>query len=152
MLADSRSEAVVRRMELEDLPEVMEIDAMSLPRPWSVAVWREELESPFGLYLVLEEAGRVSAQIGVKYIVDELHVMTLAVRPECRRKGYAGALVEAEISAHPEAVVVHLEVRTGNMAARKLYESLNFEATGTRPRYYGDEDALLMTLDLRARR
>lgn len=139
-------------MESSDLPEVMEIDAASLPRPWSAAVWREELESPFGLYLVLEDAGGVEAQIGVKLIVDELHVMTLAVRPESRRRGYARALVEAAVAAHPEAVKVYLEVRPGNAAARRLYETLGFEVTGVRPRYYGDEDALLMTLAPQGRR
>lgn len=138
-------------MELWDLPEVMEVDAASLPRPWSPAVWREELEGSFGLYLVLEEAGRVWAQIGVKLVADELHVMTLAVSPERRRRGYARLLVEATISSRPEATKVYLEVRPGNTAARELYKSLGFEVTGVRPRYYGDEDALLMTLDLRGR-
>lgn len=145
-------EFVVRQMELADLPEVMEIDAASLPRPWSATVWREELESPFGFYLVLEESGRITAYIGIKRIADELHIMTIAVRPECRRKGYARALVEAAISAHPEAAKVYLEVRPGNTSARKLYGALGFEATGVRPRYYGDEDALLMTLNLLTRR
>ena len=152
MAADRRPGFAVRRMELSDLPEVMKIDAASLPRPWSASVWREELESPFGLYLILEEAGRITAQIGVKRIVDELHIMTLAVRPECRRKGCARALVEAAISAHPEAARIYLEVRPRNTAARKLYEVLGFGTTGVRPRYYGDEDGLLMTLDLRSRR
>ncbi len=152
LAADRHPKAVVRQMEPKDLTEVMKIDVASLPRPWSATVWREELESPFGLYLVLEETGRISAQIGVKFIVDELHVMTLAVQQNCRRKGYARDLVEAAISAHPRATKVYLEVRTGNTAARKLYETLNFEVTGTRPRYYGEEDALLMTLDLRNRR
>ena len=142
----------VREMEHPDLREVMQVDEMSLPRPWSAAVWREELQSPYGLYLVLEEAGRISAQIGTKLIVDELHVMTISVRPECRRRGYACALVQAAIFRHPAAKKVYLEVRPGNIAARKLYESLGFEATGVRPRYYGDEDALLMTLDLHGRR
>lgn len=146
-----RSGVKVRQMEPEDLGEVMEIESASLPRPWSAAVWREELRSPFSLYLVLEDAGRILAQIGVKRIVDELHVMTLAVRPECRGRGYARALVEEAISRHPTAAGVYLEVRPGNTAALKLYESLGFEATGVRPRYYGDEDAVLMTLDLRAR-
>jgi ribosomal-protein-alanine N-acetyltransferase len=41
-----------------------------------------------------------------------------------------------------------LEVRPSNVAARVLYRSLGFDETGVRPRYYGDEDALLMTLDL----
>lgn len=151
MASEARPGISVRRMEPADLTEVMKIDAECLPRPWSAAVWREELMSPFGLYLVLEEAGEVTAQIGVKRIVDELHVMTLAVRPERRRKGCASVLVEAVISASPEATKVYLEVRPGNAAARRLYESLGFEVTGVRPRYYGDEDALLMTLNLRAR-
>ncbi len=142
----------VRRMALTDLAEVMQIDAASLPRPWGVLAWREELESPFSLYLVLEKAQRVLAYIGTKYVVDELHVMTLAVRREHRRKGYAAALVRAAISSYPEAAKVYLEVRPGNTAARRLYEALNFRVTGTRPRYYGDEDALLMTLDLRGPR
>ncbi|HZY65155.1 MAG: ribosomal protein S18-alanine N-acetyltransferase [Actinomycetota bacterium] len=151
-MPEQASGVPVRRMQLSDLPVVMVIDAASLPRPWSRAVWREELESPFGLYLVLEEAGQVWAQIGVKLVGEELHVMTLAVSPERRRRGYARALVEAAVSAHPEAAKVYLEVRPGNTAARELYESLGFEVTGVRPRYYGDEDALLMTLDLQGRR
>ena len=151
-MPEQASGVPVRRMQLSDLPVVMVIDAASLPRPWSRAVWREELGSPFGLYLVLEEAGQVWAQIGVKLVGEELHVMTLAVSPERRRRGYARALVEAAVSAHPEAAKVYLEVRPGNTAARELYESLGFEVTGVRPRYYGDEDALLMTLDLQGRR
>ena len=157
---------LLRRMELRDLPSVMEIDAACLPRPWSEAVWREELRSPFSLYLVLEEdlrteAGRgrgaargtynprfICAQIGVKHVSGELHVTTVAVRPERRRKGYARSLISAVIAAFPEARFVHLEVRPSNGPARTLYETLGFAITGRRRRYYGDEDALLMTLDL----
>lgn len=141
-------EPVIRPMKHTDLPEVMEIDAASLPRPWSAAVWREELQSPFSRYLVLEVDGRVSGQIGVKLIADELHVMTIAVRPEHRRRGHARTLVQAALSEHPDANLIYLEVRPGNVSARALYESLGFHMTGARPRYYGDEDALLMTLDL----
>jgi ribosomal-protein-alanine N-acetyltransferase len=136
-------------MKHSDLPEVMEIDAASLPRPWSAVVWREELQSPFSRYLVIEEEGRISGQIGVKRIADELHIMTIAVHPERRRRGHARTLVQAALSEHPDANLVYLEVRPGNAAARALYESLGFFETGARPRYYGDEDALLMTLDLR---
>lgn len=142
-------EPFIRRMEHSDLPEVMEIDAAGLPRPWSAAVWREELRSPYSRYLVLEEGGGISGHIGVKLVADELHVMTLAVRPERRRRGFARRLVEAALAAHPGVRSVYLEVRPENAAARALYESLGFFETDTRPGYYGDEDALLMTLDLR---
>jgi ribosomal-protein-alanine N-acetyltransferase len=165
-MAGPMTELLLRRMELRDLPSVMEIDAACLPRPWSEVVWREELRSPFSLYLVLEEdlrteVGRgrkaaretnnarfICAQIGVKHVSGELHVTTVAVRPERRRKGYARSLIRAVIAAFPEARYVHLEVRPSNGPARTLYEALGFVITGRRRRYYGDEDALLMTLDL----
>ncbi|HKH09765.1 MAG TPA: ribosomal protein S18-alanine N-acetyltransferase [Rubrobacter sp.] len=138
----------LRRMGTSDLPAVMEIDAASLPKPWSEAIWRSELESPFGLYLVLEAGEEIIGQIGVRSVLDELHVTNVAVRPGHRRRGYARALIRGALSAYPDARLVHLEVRPTNGPARTLYGSLGFRETGRRPRYYGDEDALLMTLDL----
>ena len=139
---------VLRRMEAADLPAAMETDALCLPKPWSAGIWRGELQSPHALYLVVEEDGGISAQIGVRHVLGELHVTTIAVRPERRRRGHARALIGAALAAYPQARCVHLEVRPTNTAAIHLYESLGFRTTGRRPRYYGDEDALLMTLDL----
>ena len=139
---------LLRPMQPSDLSAAMELDALCLPKPWSEAVWREELESPFGLYLVLEEGGGIFGQIGVRHVLVELHITTLAISPERRRQGYARTLIRAALAAFPKASRVHLEVRPSNAAARALYEALGFERTGLRRRYYGDEDALLMTLDL----
>lgn len=144
----SEAEPHLRRMEAGDLPRVMQIDALCLPRPWSAAIWRGELESPFGLYLVVEERGGISGHIGVRHILGELHITTIAVMPEHRRRGHARALIGAALAAYPKAGHVHLEVRPTNATAIALYESLGFRTTGRRPRYYGDEDALLMTLNL----
>jgi [ribosomal protein S18]-alanine N-acetyltransferase len=144
----AEAELYLRRMKPSDLRTVMEIDASSLPKPWGAGTWRSELESPFGLYLVLEDGGEIVGQIGVRSVLDELHITTVAVRPEHRGRGYARAMIRGAISAHPDARLVHLEVRPTNAAARTLYRSLGFRETGRRPRYYGDEDALLMTLDL----
>ena len=145
---DTGPEAVLRRMRAADLHEVMEIDALCLPRPWSAGIWRGELESPHALYLVVEEGGKISGHVGVRHVLGELHVTTIAVRPEFRRRGHARALISAALAAYPASRCVHLEVRPTNAAAVTLYESLGFRKTGRRPRYYGDEDALLMTLDL----
>jgi len=135
-------------MEASDLPSAMEIDALSLPRPWSAAIWRGELSSPYGLYLVIEDRGEVFGQIGVRHVLGELHITTIAVKPEYRRRGHARALIGAALAAYPNASQVHLEVRPTNVAAIAFYESLGFRETGRRPRYYGDEDAVLMTLNL----
>jgi [ribosomal protein S18]-alanine N-acetyltransferase len=135
-------------MEASDLPSAMEIDALSLPRPWSAAIWRGELSSPYGLYLVIEDRGEVFGQIGVRHVLGELHITTIAVKPEYRRRGHARALIGAALAAYHNASHVHLEVRPTNVAAIAFYESLGFRETGRRPRYYGDEDAVLMTLNL----
>lgn len=138
-------------MREADLAAVMEVARSGLPRPWSEAIWREELRSPFSLYLVIEEGDALSGFIGVQRVADEAHVMTLAVRPELRRRGLGRYLVRAALadSALARARRVHLEVRPSNAAARTLYASLGFVQTGVRKNYYGDEDALLMTLHLR---
>ena len=144
------TEPLLRVMRPTDLPMVMEIDRQSLPRPWSEATWREELNSPLSLYIVLAEGDTISGHIGVKRIVDEIHVMTLAVLPSRRRQGFARVLLKAALT-HPTSVGarrVYLEVRPNNLEARSLYSSLGFVQTGVRPGYYGDEDALLLTLDL----
>ena len=145
------TETLVRPMHLSDLPAVMEIARRSLPLPWSETIWREELASPLGLYLILEVNGVVSGCIGLKLISDEAHVMTIAVRTEHRRRGFARTLVESALAdpASADARRVHLEVRPSNVGARALYGSLGFVQAGRRPAYYGDEDALLMTLDVR---
>ena len=140
----------MRPMQVADLPAVMEVARASLPQPWSESVWREELTSVFGLYLVLQWGSDLSGFVGVKRVADEAHVMTLAVPPGSRRRGLGRVLVRAALADPALAGVsrVHLEVRPSNAPARALYASLGFRETGLRKNYYGDEDALLMTLDL----
>ena len=43
-----------------------------------------------------------------------------------------------------KAVFFTLEVRMSNFGAVRLYEKFGFEIMGRRPKYYGDEDALIM--------
>ena len=81
-------------------------------------------------------------------IFDELHINTLAVAPEFRRRGYATALLQAVMrEAETEgAVKATLEVRASNAAALALYERLGFRISARRPGYYTNpqEDALIL--------
>lgn len=141
-------EVVLRPMREEDLPEVWEIDSESLARPWTRNIWHEELRSPFGSYLVAECSGEILGYVGLKHTADELHVVNIAVRPGSRRQGLARRLLLAAISCYSGTRTVYLEVRPSNIPARTLYESLGFSTAGHRPRYYGNEDALIMSLRL----
>lgn len=134
-------------MRTSDLEAVMRLDALCLPAPWSAGIWRAELESPLGLHLVAEVAGEIVAQIGAKTILEELHVTTVAVSPRHRRKGLARRLIHESVERTGVRLVT-LEVRSKNTGARAFYRSLGFADDGVRPRYYGDDDAVVMTLRL----
>jgi ribosomal-protein-alanine N-acetyltransferase len=83
----------------------------------------------------------------IRVTEDEAEVLTLAVAPEARRQGVAGALLAAAMAAAraQAARTMVLEVAIGNAAARALYERAGFVEAGRRPRYYADGgDALIL--------
>ena len=71
----------------------------------------------------------------------EWELLNLAVDPAFRRRGVAREL----LAAMPEGRVF-IEVREGNMAARRLYETSGFTVLGTRRGYYQSpaEDGIVM--------
>jgi len=147
-------ERTIRPMRAEDLTSVLRIDRLSFATPWSERTYRYELsENPTSRLLVAEEMGpqahRVVGYLGYWLIVDEMHISTLAVDPEERRKGLGGHLLRTAMkgAADAGAEVATLEVRESNLAGIQLYRGHGYEIVGRRPRYYRDngEDALLMT-------
>jgi ribosomal-protein-alanine N-acetyltransferase len=72
-------------------------------------------------------------------------LISLAVRPDSRRKGLGEALlVELEKRLSKERPL-RLEVRKSNLAAIQLYSKRGFTKTGLAEGYYGDgEDAIIM--------
>ena len=75
---------------------------------------------------------------------DEIEILNVAVDPASRRRGIGRSLILELIGESPGSVF--LEVRQSNMAARKLYHSLGFEAAGIRQDYYSEpmESAIVM--------
>ena len=142
----------IRRMELEDVPAVHEIDVLSFSLPWSERSFRFEVtENPASRGWVVEADGRIVAVLVLWLLVDEAHIATIATHPDFRRQRIGETLMlEALRSARAEgARRAFLEVRAGNMAAQALYKKYGFVVDGIRPRYYQDnnEDAVLMSLN-----
>jgi ribosomal protein S18 acetylase RimI-like enzyme len=87
--------------------------------------------------------GFASAQL----LVDDAHVLRLAVVPDARRQGVGRQLLDGLVGWAVEvgAAAVVLEVRAGNVAARTLYAAAGFVEDGLRRGYYPDgEDAALL--------
>jgi [ribosomal protein S18]-alanine N-acetyltransferase len=135
----------------EHLARVQAIDQASQTSPWSEESFRVEIERPQGHFLVALGDGEVVGFAGAWLVLDEAHVINVAVKPTLRRRGIARKLVQELLlrMAAAGATCATLEVRAGNDPAIRLYEAFGFRSVGRRKRYYPDngEDALVMWRD-----
>ena len=139
----------IRRAHAGDTDAVHGIETLCFSDPWSrQSFYNEFTENPGAFYVLAEAEGRAAGYAGLWMIGDEGHITNVAVRPECRGRGIGSALLDALIGQTRENGIRHwtLEVRTGNAAARALYEKHGFTAEGIRKKYYKKEkeDALIM--------
>jgi len=142
----------VRRMTLEDVPAIVELDKLSFSLPWPEKSFRFELtDNPASRCWVIEADGRIVGMIVVWLLVDEAHIATIATHPDRRRQGIARKLLSYALRylSKEGAVSSFLEVRESNLAAQEMYRKFGYEAVGRRKRYYKDtdEDAILMSLN-----
>ena len=139
-------------LEWPHLQEIHAIEQDSFSDPWRLGQFIEELGKTDADWLVALDDGLVVGYVGLQMMVDEGHIVNLAVAPAARGRGIGSALLARALEAASErgARLVTLEVRENNLEAERLYRRYGFEAVGRRPRYYTDtgEDALIMTLEL----
>ena len=149
----------LRRLLLDDLAEIEEIERRSYPTPWSRSMFAGELAKPSSICLggfeADEEDSSLIGYLIVSRYVDAWHVMNVAVDPDHRGRGVATMLLERlfELTADDARRGYTLEVRVSNRKAIDLYERLGFRSRGVRRGYYTDnrEDALIMWKDPVAR-
>jgi ribosomal-protein-alanine N-acetyltransferase len=143
---------LIRKMMAEDVPVVAQLDQMSFSLPWPEHSFRyEATENRAARCFVAEIEQRIVGMIVSWLIVDEIHIATIAVHPDFRRRGIgARILMEALKDARAAgAQRAFLEVRAGNETAQAMYRNFGFAVMGRRLRYYKDngEDAIVMSLD-----
>lgn len=142
----------IRKMTVEDVPAVVELDQNSFSLPWPERSFRFELsDNPASRCWVAEIDGRVVGMLVAWIFVDEAHIATIATHPDYRRRGIARKLLAYALqSAMREgAQNSFLEVRESNLPAQDMYRKFGYIQVGRRKRYYkdNDEDAILMNLE-----
>jgi [ribosomal protein S18]-alanine N-acetyltransferase len=136
-------------MQHGHLRDVHQIDERVYPRPWSLAVLRQELSMPDSrLYFVARRKQTVAGHAGMMLVAGEGHVTTVAVDPAWQGQGVGSRLM---LALHRSAIArgvtaMTLEVRVGNDAALALYRRFGYAPAGVRKNYYSDEgqDGLIM--------
>ncbi len=142
----------VRMMEIDDLPQVMEIEEESFSVPWSKEGFFTFLTREDTMFLAVEEKGEILGYCGTLIVLDEADVLNVVVKRERRREGIGYFMMQSVMILLKEQGVriLHLEVRKGNSEALRLYERVGFVRDGLRKDYYSDptEDAILMSMSI----
>jgi len=137
-------------MNADHLDEIAELERICFSTPWSRNMLAEELDNACSAFLVAEDdGGKVVGYAGLQVILDEGYITNVAVRPECRRNGIAGKLLQVflDFGQANHLAFLTLEVRASNYDAIALYGSRGFRSVGRRKNYYEHpkEDAIIMT-------
>jgi len=141
-------------LDHSDLEEVVKIESVSFPEPWSLSMFYHELILPFSHFYVMREnsqekrKSRMIAYGGFWMVKDEAHITNLAVHPDYRNRGLGSEFLRflLEEAKNLRAKVATLEVRTSNKVGLKLYEKWGFRKTKIKKGYYAytGEDAIVM--------
>lgn len=160
----------LRDMTRDDVPAVQRIESAAYRDAWPARLFEQELSNGFAQYLVAVEDGadpppagpltalrraifggtheRIVGFMGVWYMVDQLHLVTIAVDPARQRAGIGTRLLLEcfDIAREAELNEIVLEVRESNDRARALYEYFGFRRAGELKDYYKDnhETAIVM--------
>jgi ribosomal-protein-alanine N-acetyltransferase len=143
----------LRLGQRRDVGELLELEKAQFPEPWTRGMLLDEiLNTTTRRYTVAVEQKKIVGYLGVMFVMDELHVNTIATLPGHESRGIATSLMD---DAWNDALArgikrATLEVATSNTRAQKFYYRYGFKPVGVRKNYYERtrEDALVLWADL----
>ncbi|MFD1851560.1 ribosomal protein S18-alanine N-acetyltransferase [Oceanobacillus bengalensis] len=147
------AEMIIRKMELVDVEQVLEVERASFATPWTTDVFYQEIiDNAHAHYFVIEIDQKIVGYVGVWLVIDDAQITNIAIAPEYRGHRL-GEKLFAFVMQMLNSVGVNrlsLEVRVSNIAAQKLYRKFGLVPGGIRKNYYTDngEDAIVMWVNL----
>ncbi len=145
----------IRDMQPGDVHDVAAIEKVCFSIPWSEHSFYSEVYGRYSIARVAITRERIVGYVIARLVLDEGHLLDLAVHPSYRNMGIARLLLEDIVRGLKinKCRAFFLEVRASNTYALKLYEKFGFKLIGTRKNYYKlpVEDACIMMLDLNVR-
>jgi ribosomal-protein-alanine N-acetyltransferase len=148
----------VSKLQLRDIPDVLDISVECGLCLWSSDAYRAELIREDSIMLKIAEPEGQVLGFAVGRIFDfgnnefTVELTNIGLRQTVRHQGFGSILLKAFLNrcATAGANYVILEVRVSNRSAIEFYEKFGFVRTGRRRGFYADpfEDALTMRLKL----
>ena len=142
-----------RPMTEDDLADIMQIEVVAYPHPWTRVIFRDCLKAGYcGIVAACD--GQTIGYAMLSAAAGESHLLNLCIAPSYRGRGFGRQLLHRVFieATQQGARVLFLEVRESNSIAQSLYLDSGFNQVGTRNGYYPDvagrEDALILARQL----
>ncbi len=132
-----------------DLDAVMAIENVIYTHPWTRGNFADSLSAGSACW-VMELQGVMVGYAVLSCAAGEAHLLNLSVAAAWQRRGLGRALLMYvfDLIKKNNIIVLFLEVRVSNTAARTLYANAGFREIGVRrgyyPAYVGREDAIVL--------
>ena len=140
------------KAEESHLDVMVELERECFSRPWSRQSFISEIESPDAYVAAAVEGDELLGFAIFHRMGYEGELFNIAVWPQFRGRGTGWELLKSVFENAEENGVerIYLEVRAGNVPARKMYEKAGFRQCGIRKNYYEapTEDAVLMEAEI----
>ncbi len=139
----------LRKAKTYDLDAVVAIEREGSNR-WKPDFFKNELETPFSVFIVAEAKDEVAGFAIAWNIPGEIQLNNIAVRKHLRRSGIGTILYRGILDylKDREPKRIYLETQSRNRGAISFYQRLGFTVNGLRKDYYTDDDAVLLEMDL----
>lgn len=133
-----------------DVDDVVALEESVYPYPWSRGNFTDSLDSGYHGWVLRDRAMRLLGYFLIVEMVDEAHLLNVAVAKESQGLGLGCFLLNQSVACARglgmESML--LEVRPSNMRALELYQRYGFAQIGRRKGYYPAgaqrEDAIVM--------
>ena len=136
------------------LERVVAVEASAYTHPWTPGNFRDALASGYQVQLLVAGDAVLGYFVAMQ-VLDEVHLLNIAVAPAAQGQGCARLLLDTldNWSRLQKAQWLWLEVRESNTRARAIYERHGYRQVGARKRYYpvhhGErETAIIMSMPL----
>ncbi len=149
-MQNNNSEILLRKMELSDIGDVLNLQANLAFLDWSLEQYKKELQASSTLSFVIQKQESVVGFALFHLLADESELLAIAVAEEFQQTGLGKILFNAGKNElqNRGAEKLFLEVRESNEKAKKFYQNLGAVFIGTRTKYYKNgESAILYRID-----
>lgn len=146
-------------MQVADVDPVLAIEQAVYAHPWSRNNFLDSLQAGYSAWVIRvgkgAAAGDVVGYFLLMMVVDEAHLLNLAVSKDLQGQGIGRYLMDHAVvlASEMQMLSILLEVRPSNLRALQVYQEYGFVQIGRRKGYYPAangqrEDALVMRFSI----